>query len=124
MPRPPLSSTLTSERSSTIIQVSASDITARRRMKADSLRTILPMHSTIPRSPILSIPKSNILVPRDGFYFWEHESCHHDRSNLSISGTETQDRAELFGGQREILRYRNHCIRRMRNDALARIQSY
>src|SRR5215468_6125931 len=60
MPRPPPSSQLTSERSSTIIRASSSDVTARRRMKADSLRTILPVHSTIPSCPILSMLTSNI----------------------------------------------------------------
>jgi hypothetical protein len=39
-------------------------MTACRSLKASSLRTILPLHSTTAKSPILSVPRANIRVLR------------------------------------------------------------
>jgi hypothetical protein len=52
-----------------MIRESMRDVTALRSWNAASLRTILPLHSTTPSSPILSIPKSNIRVLTVAFHF-------------------------------------------------------
>src|ERR1700722_4140530 len=55
IPRPPPSSACTSDSSTTTVLAWLCDVTASRNLKAASLRTILPSHSTIARSPMLSI---------------------------------------------------------------------
>src|SRR6202035_4386976 len=78
IPRPPPSSACTSDSSTTTVRAWLCDVTASRNLKAASLRTILPSHSTIARSPMLSIFSFNMTSSSSWSYetIGEHEPYH------------------------------------------------
>src|SRR5437016_1797798 len=76
MPRPPPPKTYTSERSSTTIRASPCEVTASRNLKAASLPTILPSHSTTAKSLMLSICALSMTSSQRCSVALKHEPCH------------------------------------------------